>query len=98
MKLRCKEYEVVLEIVTEKSESSSEKVQGAASEGKLQELRNDTKKEKEHQKVHYKEIVKQQVQDSTKQAVIWVIKGKENLASDAADKKCTVIWIRRKKF
>lgn len=47
MKLRCKAFEVALDIVKGKIESSSEKTEGAVSEGKLQELRNGRKKRKD---------------------------------------------------
>lgn len=90
IKLWCSAYEVTLEIVKEKLQSNSKKADGAVREGKLQELMTE-KKESERQKASFKDIVKQQSHDNMKQAVIKVIKEKEELVRDAVDKKCIVI-------
>lgn len=71
----------------------SEKTKDVVDDGKLEELKNVWKKERENQKESFKEIVEQQIQDKTKDAVIQVIKEREDLVRDTVDKKkCFVVY------
>lgn len=56
----------------QKLEVSQEKIDRAVSEGKMEELKNDWKRESEHEKIHLNKIVEQQIQDRTKEMVIKV--------------------------
>ena len=73
---------------------------GNVNEGQLHKQKNDWRKERENQKVSFKEIMDQQVKDKTKEAAIQVIKEKDNLVRDALDKKkCIVIFgVQEKKI
>ena len=60
---------------------------------KIQELKNDWKKEQENQQVSFREIVNQQVKEKTRETVVQVIKEKHNLVREAVDKKkCVVVF------
>ena len=91
---KCNNYEVALEGLREKVDTKVEAVKGVTvSETKLEEMRKAWKKEQEEEKVNFAEVVKQQIQEKTKDAVIKVIKEKEDLVRDAVDKKkCLVIF------
>ena len=65
----------------------------AVSEAKLEKLRNALIKENEAEKASFRKVVKQQIQEKTKDTVIQVIKEKDNLVRYTVDKKkCMVIF------
>ena len=53
----------------------------------LMELKNVWKKEREKENISFAEASKRQIKDKTKDTVIQVIKEKEGLVRDMADKK-----------
>ena len=57
---------------------------------KIQELKNDWKKEQESQQVSFREIVNQQVKEKTKETVVQIIKEKHNLVrSSGQEEMCS---------
>ena len=89
-----------MEGLKEKVDNKVEIVEGVLCETKIEEMQKAWKKEQEDEKVNFAEVVKQQIQEKTKDAVIKVIKEKEELVRDTIDKKkCLVIYgISEKKF
>lgn len=70
---KCNKYEATLEGLRTKVDTKVETVKGGAiCEGKLEEMRKAWKKEQEEEKVNFAEVVKQQIQEKTKNAVIKV--------------------------
>lgn len=92
LKVKCNKYEAALEGLREKVDTKVETVEGAVSETKLEEMRKAWKKEQEDEKVNFAEVVKQQIQEKTKDAVIKVIKEKEDLVRDTVDKKKCLVF------
>ncbi|MPC94216.1 hypothetical protein E2C01_089373 [Portunus trituberculatus] len=60
--------------------------EGGLGDNKLKELRNEWKQDQEEEKVKFSEVVRRQIQNM-KDAVIEVIKEKEDWVQDAVDKK-----------
>ncbi|MPC95095.1 hypothetical protein E2C01_090291 [Portunus trituberculatus] len=63
------------------------RAEGGLADNKLKELRNEWKQEQEEENVKFSEVVRRQIQENMKVAVIEVIKEKENMVQDAVDKK-----------
>ncbi|MPC81438.1 hypothetical protein E2C01_076054 [Portunus trituberculatus] len=86
LKGACQDYENPLRNLQVKVQDGIvDRVEGGFGENKLKERRNEWKQEQEEEKVS--EVVKRQIQENTKVAVIEVIKEKEDLVRDAVDKK-----------
>ncbi|MPC60009.1 hypothetical protein E2C01_054044 [Portunus trituberculatus] len=76
----------------------TDRIKGGLVENKLKELRNEWKLEQEEEKVKFSEVIKRQIQENTKVAVIEVIKEKGSIVRDAVDKKKSfVIYGMREK-
>ena len=92
LKEKCNVYETALEKVREKVESKVEEGDRKISETQLQEIKKAWKQGQE-EKVNFAEVVKQQIQEKTKDAVIQVIKEKQELVRDTVDKKkCMIVF------
>ncbi|MPC77340.1 hypothetical protein E2C01_071792 [Portunus trituberculatus] len=79
-------------------QGGTNRIEGGLGENKLKELRNGWKQEQEEEKAKFSEVVKKQIQENTKVAVIEVIKEKESMVWDAVDKKKSfVIYGMREK-
>ena len=74
-----------------------ETVEGVICETKLEEMRKAWRKEQEDEKVNFAKVVKQQIQEKTKDAVIKVITEKEELARDTVYKKSSWSFLEYKK-
>ncbi|MPC12741.1 hypothetical protein E2C01_005445 [Portunus trituberculatus] len=75
----------------------TDRVEGGLGD-KLKELRIEWRHEQEEEKVKFSEVVRRQIQENTKVAVIEAIKEKEDLVPDAVDKKKSfVIYGMREK-
>ncbi|MPC51100.1 hypothetical protein E2C01_044939 [Portunus trituberculatus] len=76
----------------------TDRAEGGRGDNKLKEPRNEWKQEQEEEKVKISEVVRRQIQENMKVAVIEVIKEKEDLLRDAVDKKKSfVIYGMREK-
>ncbi|MPC90830.1 hypothetical protein E2C01_085833 [Portunus trituberculatus] len=96
LKLRVAEYEKVNAInqalkeeiqEAEVQDGITDRAEDGLGDNKFKELRNEWKQELEEEKVKFSEVVRREIQENTKVAVIEVIKEKEDLVQDAVDKK-----------
>ncbi|MPC57720.1 hypothetical protein E2C01_051707 [Portunus trituberculatus] len=88
LKVTCHDYESCSRSLQVKVQNGIvNRGEGGLGENKLKELRNEWKQEQEEEKVKFSEIVKRQIQENTKVAVIEIIKEKEDLVGDTVDKK-----------
>ena len=59
----------------------------------MEELKSAWRRKSEEEKINFKEVVKQQIQEKSKDTVIQVIKEKQDLVRDTVDKKkCNMIF------
>ncbi|MPC66881.1 hypothetical protein E2C01_061036 [Portunus trituberculatus] len=92
LKGKCTNYETALQGLQERLDSNLETGK-EMSKRKLDEWKKIWIKEREEEKVNFAEVVKQQIEEKTKDTVIQVIKEKEELMRDTVDKKkCMVIY------
>ena len=91
LKAACQDYGNSLRNLQVKVQDGIvDRVEGGLGENKLKELRNEWKQEQKDEKVKFSEVVKRQIQENTKIAVIEVIKKKKTW--------CGIQWTRRKSF
>ncbi|MPC93715.1 hypothetical protein E2C01_088855 [Portunus trituberculatus] len=87
LKATCHHYESSLRSLQVKVQDGIvDRAEGGLGENKLKELRNERKQEQEEEQVKFSEVVKRQIQENTKVAVIEIIKEKD-LVRDTVDKK-----------
>ncbi|MPC70408.1 hypothetical protein E2C01_064657 [Portunus trituberculatus] len=88
LKATCQKYESSLRSLQAKVQDGiGDQAEGGLGDNKLKELRNEWKQEQEEEKLKFSEVVRRQIQENIKFAVIEVIKEKEDLVQDAVDKK-----------
>ncbi|MPC71592.1 hypothetical protein E2C01_065874 [Portunus trituberculatus] len=88
LKTTCLNYESSLKSLQAKVQDRiTNRAEGGLGDNKVKELRNEWKQKQEEEKVKLSEMVRRQIQENMKVAVIEVIEEKENLVQDAVDKK-----------
>lgn len=98
LKTTCQNYESSLKNLQDKVQHGiTDRVEGGLGDNKLKELRNEWKQEQEEEKVKFSEVVRRQIQENTKVAIIEAIKEKEDLVRDAVDKKKSFVIYRMSK-
>ncbi|MPC78915.1 hypothetical protein E2C01_073422 [Portunus trituberculatus] len=99
LKATCQDYKNSLRSLQVKVQDGIvDRAGSGLGDNKLNELQNEWKQEQEEEKVKFSEFVKRQIQEN-KVSVIEVIKEKEDLVSDAVDKKknFVVFGVKEKK-
>ena len=80
LKTKCEKLEEQID------NNGKERDRAAVSESKLEEIKNTWKKEHEEEKVSLAEVIKKQIQEKTQDAVLKVIKEKEDVVRDTVER------------